>query len=389
MALFNTGSVELDEALHPRSDEDVARARDALERSGPHEPLLVDNRLVVVGNAEMLYAARELGHRAVYGQRLTPYHPEPTFPDRFSIEISNLCNYDCVMCPRTVMRREQRHMDPALFEKVIAEIHRHEVGMVDLYRLGESALHPRFVELLGMLGRFGQPVTSSLFSNGGALTEKKLRAILDSPIAIFAISMNATDAATYRAITGGRGDFDKVVDLVGRVKALKRKRLPSFGVQFLEQEATADQLDRFVELFIDHVDFIETSMLEDFGGQLEQNRAYIASSSYDLGAVTDERPPCQRSVWGRCRIYSNGDVVPCICDINAEHLLMGNVHEQTIEEIFQGERWQTFRRMHQKGQAGDHPLCGPCTDWLIYTEHNRRHKVVLDHPGAKRRSARA
>jgi hypothetical protein len=67
----------------------------------------------------------------------------------------------------------------------------------------------------------------------------------------------------------------------------------------------------------------------------------------------------QRSAWGCFRIYSSGDVVPCIRDINAVHLKMGDVGERTISELFNSERWQEFPRLHQDGPAALHPSVGP------------------------------
>jgi len=374
MAYFHIDSLVIDSQRFPSEREKVAAQEEAHRRGERGEALLVDNALNVIGSAHVYWASKATGRRAVYGQRVTDYQADPTYPDRFSIEMSSRCNYACIMCPRTVLTREQGHMDEALFEKVVDDIDEHGAAMVDLYRLGESTLHPGFERLLGHLGKRKRAFPTSLFSNGGALTESKIDALLASPVTLFGISLNALDAKTHQAITG-RGDFERVRALVESFKARKRKRFPLFGVQFLEQDLTADLLPRFVERTIDYVDFIETSMLEDFGAQLKQNTAYIRENLLDTEDV--KRAPCQRSLWGRFRIYSSGDVVPCICDINAAHLKMGNVREQSISEIFNSERWKAFRRMHQDGSAARHPLCGPCTDWMIYTGYNRRHRVHL------------
>lgn len=381
MAYFHIDSLAVEGERFPADASKVAAVEESLRRGERGPPLLVDNELNVIGNAEVYWASRSVGCRAVYGQRVTHYQADPRYPDRFSIEMSSHCNYSCIMCPRTVLTREQGHMDEGLFRAIVDDIEEHGAAMVDLYRLGESTLHPRFEQMLDYLGRRRRPFPTSLFSNGGAFTEPKVEALLDSPVTLFGISLNALDAETYRGITGGRGDFDRVLGLVRSFKRRKRRRFPLFGVQFLEQEQTHQVLGRFVEEMIEHVDFIETSMLEDFGAQLPQNTGYIRRNLLQTEDV--KRAPCQRSLWGRFRIYSSGDVVPCICDINAKHLKMGNVRTQSIAEIFNSEGWQAFRRMHLSGRADNHPLCGPCTDWMIYTGYNRKHVVHLKTPTVK------
>lgn len=376
MAYFNLESLLIDTEKFP-CKQDKVDAQIALKRKREKGvPLLIDNAFQVIGNPEAYYAHRQLGDKAVYGQRITYYKENPVYPDRFSIEISSKCNFECVMCPRTVLKREESFMDEELFRKVVDDIAQHEVSMVDLYRLGEATYHPKFSEFLDYVDRLEKPFPSTLFSNGGLITPELLERIMNSSILIFALSINSLDEKTYEKITGSSDVYQHVQHLVKMAKGLKRGRTPFFGVQFIEQGLTHDQMNEFLNRYIDNVDFIESSMLEDFGSQLKQNTEYIEKHNINKD-VKITRPPCQRSVWGRCRIYSNGDVVPCICDINAEFLKMGNVRDNTISEIFNSDNWKQFKQMHLDGTAADHPLCGPCKDWMIYTGMNKKNKVYL------------
>jgi len=181
------------------------------------------------------------------------------------------------------------------------------------------------------------------------------------------------DAQGYEYITGGKGNWEHLQRIVRMAKKLKKRRSPFLGVQFIEQETTKGGLERFIDEYIDYVDIIESSLLEDFGGQLKQNINYIRKHNIEVDQKV-KRIPCQRSIWGRFRIYSNGDVVPCISDINAQYLKMGNVGDNTISEIFNSDKWNEFRKMHKENRTDSHPLCGSCQDWMIYSNYNKRDK---------------
>jgi molybdenum cofactor biosynthesis enzyme MoaA len=42
--------------------------------------------------------------------------------DLLSLEVTSHCNFSCTFCPDGLMERPRGHMDPALFEKVCAEL---------------------------------------------------------------------------------------------------------------------------------------------------------------------------------------------------------------------------------------------------------------------------
>ena len=378
MAYFNMNSLKFNADEYPKDESKIAQQQQAIEQGGKGVPILVNNNFEVIGNEEAYYVALNKGTKAIYGQKITLYEDKPVFPDRFSIEMSSECNFNCYMCPRTVLKREQGHMEEWLFRKVVDEIALHaNVKMVDLYRLGESTCHPKFSELVGYIKHIQKFPPTILSSNGGVIDDSLLEFIMNSNITLFNLSVNAFDEETYRKVTGNKGDFEHTKHLLKTAKSVRKGNVPFFGIQFIEQSFTHGKVQHIIDEYIDYVDFIESSMLEDFGKQLSQNTEYIEEHYFDLNKEV-KRSPCQRSIWGRFKVYSNGDVVPCICDINAEYLNMGNVKDNTIEEIFNSQQWKGFEEMHQNGSADNHPLCGPCTDWMIYTDYNKKHKVYLD-----------
>ena len=73
----------------------------------------------------------------------------PEFPLRVTLELTNLCNYHCAMCPsRHQPDSVKGFMEPALFHRLVDEIAEHlPVTLVPFFR-GETLLHPKAVELI-------------------------------------------------------------------------------------------------------------------------------------------------------------------------------------------------------------------------------------------------
>ena len=64
-------------------------------------------------------------------------------------------------------------------------------------------------------------------------------------------------------------------------------------------------------------------------------------------------------------VYWNGDVVPCCYDHHGSEI-MGNVMENTMDEIWNGERYQAFRK--KTLEVIQHPenepeMCKSCLKW--------------------------
>src|SRR5271165_5737017 len=51
-----------------------------------------------------------------------PYKYHLPLPTVMMIENTNLCNAECVMCPRELLSRKRGFMDFGLFEKIIREV---------------------------------------------------------------------------------------------------------------------------------------------------------------------------------------------------------------------------------------------------------------------------
>jgi radical SAM protein with 4Fe4S-binding SPASM domain len=75
--------------------------------------------------------------------------------------------------------------------------------------------------------------------------------------------------------------------------------------------------------------------------------------------MSEQRPPCA-GLWNTPMVQVNGDVTTCCLDEHLENKL-GNMREQTLGEIWNGETIQAWRKAHVEGRFEDSgPLCPTC-----------------------------
>jgi radical SAM protein with 4Fe4S-binding SPASM domain len=56
----------------------------------------------------------------------------------------------------------------------------------------------------------------------------------------------------------------------------------------------------------------------------------------------------------------NGDVLLCCMDWR-RRIVLGNANEQSLREIWQGEKYEHYRRFHEEGRFAELDLCNTCS----------------------------
>ena len=96
----------------------------------------------------------------------------------------------------------------------------------------------------------------------------------------------------------------------------------------------------------------------------------FAESNPDLAPVTPEyqRKPLAKpclDIYRNIFVFWDGSVVPCCFDLRGKEL-MGNLNENTLEEIWNGPRYVEFRRLLSgvsDNLEKEPELCKSCLKW--------------------------
>ena len=286
-----------------------------------------------------------------------PSHRE--FPPIIIVAVTNLCDMACIHCAHPVMKKAPGYrgafMDPAIHTRLVDETKRFK-DQLWVFRYaadGESLLHPRFLDMVEETKNAGiGPV--DLTTNAMSLTDEKMRRLLQAPIDVIDVSLDAYDEGTYEKIRI-RGKFDVVTANLKRLVEL-RNELGSptkIMTSIISQKEARDEIDAFKEFWGQYVDEVLVRGLNTDLGIVNVSETYFDED------VT--RWPCPQ-FWKRVTINHLGEIRFCVEDW-FNRGVVGNLREHTIQEIWQSPIYEKFRELHMTGRWNDMKLCNGCMDW--------------------------
>ncbi len=253
------------------------------------------------------------------------------------VEPSNRCNLSCDFCPQSLDDYEDRtgarqDMPLPLWIKVMDEIATLGIKSLKLYFFGEPLLHPEIGTMLRMAAKACPRV--ELTTNGMALTISKAQAILDSGIHYVRVSVYPTIPHP-----------ENVVRNVQRLWEMRGERTAPVICAKVFSPSEAD----LVRPFYEHItDEIAVEGLHTIGSEFVQ----ISQQK------PDDRKACPYPFYNLV-VKSNGDVVPC-CVAWEDSLVVGNVRDNTLLEIWRGEKLARIHRLHLEGRRSELAACAKC-----------------------------
>ncbi len=302
------------------------------------------------------------------------------------VEITNLCNFHCTFCPDEIMERKRGMMPFEDACKIFDEVAREKNRLgplypVKLHQMGEPTIHPRLVDIVGYAEK-EKGIQIELNTNCSLLTEELVDGLYDAGLTNLILSYQTPDAESFETRKAKNKKltfdiyFDKVKMAVER-KVAKRasthleidvmNTLGSSGIRIVGTNSQADRvmldwisfarsLERkyglaprkhdlnFVDggfRFLDHdADSGRYEILEgvEILWKALHSWGNVIQGETVPGTVDGYCPaPNEQFV-----ILWDGTVTVCCTDYEGT-LAMGNVHQQSIEEIWTGPKWKRMR----------------------------------------------
>jgi len=274
-------------------------------------------------------------------------NPRP-FPILFDIELTNYCNMNCKFCPvgQEWMMRPQGFMSREVFEKIIKEIVKErspdqQVG-IRFIRWGEPLLHPFLLEFTEYAER--QDIICHINTNATLIDSEFISRIVKIPLTSIKFSMQEVTAHGYE-YWRGKNFF---AELLGWVKELYYRRshrqFPFIQIGTTVSKNTYDELQikRFKDYVSQYCDLVTVG----------RTRNLINDE------VVTNYPECPE-MFDKLSIDWDGDVTACCADWN-KWMVVGNVKEQSLKEIWEGEKLKSYREMLIKKQHNLLPVCKKC-----------------------------
>ena len=274
------------------------------------------------------------------------------------IEITNICNLNCIFCPKTL--RKPKFMSCDEF-KIIADKLKNYGDYIYLHVLGEPLLHPDIEKILSISESFNFKV---IITTNGTLIKEKGNILLKSKnvhrvnislhsfeanenksnlldyiknIAEFSIKSAEKNKICLLRLWNMDSEFTKANNSLNEeiLKTLKKE----FGLSYTINSVLDKGKNLTVKKFL-YIETAEKFQWPEISGEYKNEKCFCHGLRNQIGVLCD------------------GSVIPCCLDHEGD-ICLGNLFEKSLEEILKSERAVRFYDGFTARKAVE-PLCQTC-----------------------------
>jgi len=294
-------------------------------------------------------------------QVIAPAERRGLVPYEIYVQLSRRCNLRCTMCGWEIWKDNSGFMEWPVFERVIAEAK--ECGIKQMHILagqGEPFLHPHIFEMLERAVAEGFEV--GIVTNGTPFTAERIERLAKIGLAYLQFSFAGWDAESYESVYVG-AKFDRTLanlKAVNRALTATRTRFAVKAVALGDWQENLRKTKAF--LAAQGIDQVWTVPANNFGGSVQSGSFNQRHQVWSLKKIDHHRlMPC-RLFLKAVGVFCDGTVTACGCyDSNAQ-LKIGNIMEQGLRQIRNGDGYRSILAGFAIGDVRNVPMCGKCDD---------------------------
>ncbi len=303
----------------------------------------------------------------------------PCIPATAQIEVTNLCNLDCKMCPREKLDIAYEHIP---FERMKAIVDRLKgIKSLTLTGWGEPFLHPNIFEMIRYAKEkrlYVQITTNGIFKKDSIIDE-----IVGSGLDSLSFSIDGlSDGLKWGHPSNA------VIERVKQVLQARNDKTPMVTLQSTLHKGGEEQINDLIQFCSDvgadrvNLARLDTRLIPGLDRPGPEEEMRILKNADELGTKLGVRVDCiqyaittghSRTIYKLIKralhqmgryclrtydyIYINhkGEVTPCCVLPNYS---IGNILEADMASIWKSSSFQDFRKNQKK-------ICGKCDQWQI------------------------
>lgn len=262
-------------------------------------------------------------------------------PKILRIEPASSCNFKCIHCPTGLnLNKSLGIMEEKTFNQIFDQIKKYRFEVIVLYHGGEPLLNKRFFEMAKKL----KPLTKRLrtTTNGSILDNDIIEKFLDIEFDEIDISMDGTSPEENNLIRIG-SDYEKISKRVIQLIKMRNERklsVPKITIANAQIPSDPD---------IEEKAIIPKHLIETFQ-EIQNDIKFSPFYTIQWPGMPEKYSEIKKPKGNFCdhvvntiTIRWNGDVVPCCYDL-INTMVMGNILNERIEDIWNNEKYQKLRK---------------------------------------------
>jgi len=346
------------------------------------------------------------------------------------IEPTNKCNLNCKMCFRSTWFDEEiTEMTLEEYKNIINTMP-HTVETIFFGGMGEPMVHKDIFEMISIASRKCENV--EMITNGTLLNEETVTKLIDSGITKLWISIDDLDTENPTSYSG-HDNSHNVLNGIRLYNRIRQKKMTgaALGITFVATKSNVHQLAKLpffiAQYLIDEVnisnisptdkesqdEMLYSNMVNMYTGPSKGNilpkvnipyfdpnipeaaegmRELMAKQNFEL-YYNDQRimrktSYCRFVSEGMCFVRSDGNVCPCMALLHNGYTYMndikrtihyatfGNVKDIPLSDIWNSEKYRTFRNKFDEFDFSPCIYCGHCDLF----EENKEDCIGNTHP---------
>jgi pyruvate-formate lyase-activating enzyme len=307
--------------------------------------------------------AQDLNNRDSISRRIAemksdrvPFTLRPDMPVNMMVELSNVCNHQCIFCASKHMQRSPGRISAGLLERVIQEGAEAGVREIGFYTTGDPLVHRGLEDFTRLAKRHNYAYTY-ISTNGGAGGPLRFKQIIDAGMDSVKFSINAGSRETYKLIHGC-DQFEQVLANLRYVseyrKTLSRKL--NLFVTYVVTSQTRHECDAFLTMAQPLVDEVVFYPCDSQKGQMLGAGPLLGYETQPLMKRSDTAI-CPLP-FNRLHVTYEGYLTLCCSDYE-NYLAVADLNKSSLVSAWNCDEFVKARERHlSRNLCGT--LCGNC-----------------------------
>lgn len=280
------------------------------------------------------------------------------------------CNFRCGYCIHSLNRSQHGYISDVtvmpmdLYKKVIDDIKQTgiRVKMLRFAAIGEPLLHPQIAEMIAYAKSQDVAQSIDIVTNGSLLTNELADKLINAGLSKLRISLEGLSSADYKKNSNVDVDFEGMVKNITYFYQNKNNtKMYVKIIDYMVQEE--EEQKKFFDIFSGITDDIAIEHLTPTISEIDYDELSggMETSRPQNGEKLLEASVCPQPFY-LMQINPDGNVVPC-CSMKYPRIL-GNVIENTVQDVWMGTKYNFFRKELLKGVKNIEGVCSKCNLYL-------------------------